>query len=59
MVLTTTGAHENSRKTCSLGNPSPGGNPGLKSTGRRLYKKFFMKTIFLPDVITEYCIVSY
>jgi hypothetical protein len=32
VVLITAGAPENPRKTCSLGNLAPGGNPGLKRT---------------------------
>jgi hypothetical protein len=44
-------AAENSQKTCSPGNPAPGGNPGLKRTRvGAIFKKFFMKT-FLKSKI--------
>jgi hypothetical protein len=46
VVLIAAGAPENSRKTCSPGNPAPRGNPGLKHTQvGGVFLKFFMKTI--------------
>jgi hypothetical protein len=39
VVLITAGAPENSRKTCSLGNPAPGGNSGPKRTWVGAIKK--------------------
>jgi hypothetical protein len=46
VVLITAGTPENPRKTCSPGNPAPGGNPRLKRKRvGAIFKKFFMKRI--------------
>jgi hypothetical protein len=54
MVVTTAGAPENSRKTCSQGNPAPGGNPGLKRKRvGAILKKFFVKTMLESKIIRK------
>jgi hypothetical protein len=51
VVLITAGAPENSRKTCSPGNPAPGGNPGLKLTRvGAIFKMFYMKTSLKSEI---------
>jgi hypothetical protein len=47
VVLITTGAPENSRKTCSPGNPAPGRNPGLRPPR---YRRHLKKVLYENDL---------
>jgi hypothetical protein len=50
VVLITAGAPENSRKTCSPGNPAPGGNPEPTSQDA---KPWVQPGVHLPVYITN------